>query len=282
MKRKKISAEKIISKTVQLIKSCNCELPGDIVGEITRCMKSTDNEQEQMLLGIILENARTAKKKMLPLCQDTGISVFFVEIGNVDIEGKKNITQLLNTAVRDVYSEKKLRPSIINDPLTGSNSCDNTPAFTHIDHVNNSHIKISYLAKGGGSENASATAMLNPSDGFDGIKKFIMAVVGEKGPNACPPLIVGVGIGGTMDHAVISSKKALFRKIGQRNPKKYYSRREKELKRILNGLGIGAMGLGGYCSVLDVFIEESPRHMATLPVAVSILCHSARRGEITI
>jgi len=282
MKKRMISAEKIIAGTARLIKACNSELPTDIVEAISKCRKDSDNEQEQMLLEVILENAKVAAQKNIPLCQDTGISIFFVEMGNVEIEGGRDITELLNEAVRDAYSEKRFRPSIIDDPLGGKNTCNNTPAFIHVDHADHDQIKISYLAKGGGSENASAIAMLNPSDGFEGIKKFVSAIVDEKGSAACPPLIIGIGIGGTIDHALMSSKKALFRKIGQRNPKKNYADREKELKAELNKLNIGAMGLGGYCSVLDVFIEESPRHIATLPVAVSILCHSARRGEVTI
>ncbi|MEI6079204.1 MAG: fumarate hydratase [bacterium] len=282
MKRRKIDGELIIKKTVELVRNCNSDLPQDVIDEISSYVKTSDNEQEQMLLDVILENAKIAEKKKLPLCQDTGMSIFFVEIGNVDIDGDKNIYELLNESVRLVYSEKNLRPSMLDDPLDGKNTCDNTPAFIHIEHTNSDNIRISYLAKGGGSENASATAMLNPSDGFNGVKAFVLGLVKEKGPNACPPLIIGVGIGGTLDHAVLSSKKALFRKIGNRNSKKEYASREVELKKELNTLNIGAMGLGGHCTVMDVFIETSPRHIATLPVAVSILCHSARRGEITI
>ena len=282
MINKRIRSEQIVRETADLIKRCNSKLPKDVLDEISKCRQSPNDEKEKMLVDIILQNAKIAEDKKLPLCQDTGISIFFVEIGKVEIEGNHNIGELLNEAVSLVYSEKGLRPSILDDPLEGKNTGNNTPAFIHIEHTNSDHIKISYLAKGGGSENASATAMLNPSDGFNGIKKFIVNLVSEKGANACPPLIIGIGIGGTLDHAVISSKKALFRKMGERNQKKYYSDKEKELKASLNELDIGAMGLGGHCTVLDVFIEENPRHIATLPVAVSILCHSARRGEITI
>ena len=282
MTNRKIRSEQIVREAADLVKRCNSKLPKDVLDEISRCKNGKNDEREEMLVDIILQNAKIADDKKLPLCQDTGISIFFVEIGNVDIDGNKNIEELLNQAVNLVYSEKGLRPSIIDDPLEGKNTGDNTPAFTHIEHTNSDHMKISYLAKGGGSENASATAMLNPSDGFNGIKKFVMNLVEQKGPNACPPLIIGIGIGGTLDSAVISSKKALFRKMGERNPKQYYSDREKELKLELNKLDIGVMGLGGHCTVLDVFIEENPRHIATLPVAVSMLCHSARRGEIII
>jgi len=282
MTNRKIKSEQIVQKTVDLVKRCSSRLPKDIIDEISKYKEGQNDEKEKMLVDIILQNAKIADEKKLPLCQDTGISIFFVEVGNIEIEGNRNIGELLNEAVRLVYLEKGLRPSILDDPLNGKNTGDNTPAFIHIEHTNSDHLKISYLAKGGGSENASATAMLNPSDGFNGIKKFVMDLVDEKGANACPPLIIGVGIGGTLDHAALSSKKALFRKIGDRNPKKYYSDKEKELKTALNELNIGAMGLGGHFTVLDVFIEENPRHIATLPVAVSILCHSARRGEIII
>lgn len=282
MPKRKIKAEQVISKVSELIKTCNSVLPKDIIDDINVCKTKTSNKQEQAFLEIILENAKIAKEKELPLCQDTGISIFFVEMGKIEIEGNKNIEELINESVANVYAEKKLRPSIIDDPLIGKNSCNNLPAFIHIDNTNSDLLKISYMAKGGGSENASATKMLNPSDGFDGIKKFIIDHIREKGATACPPLIIGVGIGGTLDQAVISSKRALLRKIGTRNKKTYYSDKELELKNKLNALNIGAMGLGGECSVLDVFIEEMPRHIATLPVAISMICHSARKGEVII
>ncbi|MEI6092939.1 MAG: fumarate hydratase [bacterium] len=282
MANRKIKAEQIISKTYNLIKTCNSVLPEDIYDDISLCKTKTSNQQEKRFLEIIHENAKIGNDSELPLCQDNGISIFFIEMRKIEIEGDKHIEELLNESVAKVYSEKNLRPSIMDDPLIGKNSGNNLPAFIHIEHTNSEQLKISYLAKGGGSENASATKMLNPSDGFEGIKKFILDLVKEKGPNACPPLIIGIGVGGTLDQAVISSKKALLRKIGNRNKKPYYATKELELKEELNSLNIGAMGLGGECSVLDVFIEEKPRHIATLPVAVSILCHSARRGEIVI
>ena len=284
MDKRKIKSELITKKVSDLIRDCSIVLPDDICNSISNCVKISNNEQEKKLLNIVLENARIAKNKRVPLCQDTGMSIFFVEMGkNLEIEGSINdIAQIINESVKSVYSEKKLRPSIIDDPLKGKNTIYNTPAFTSITYNNSDKINISFMAKGGGSENACAASVLAPTQGFNGIKNFVLGLVREKGINACPPLIIGLGIGGTLDHAVLESKKALLRKIGQRNPDPYYAQKEIELKNEINQTGIGVMGLGGSCTALEVFIKELPRHIASLPIAVSVLCHSARRGKITI
>jgi fumarate hydratase subunit alpha len=279
---KKISPEQIVTELKALILQTNFCLPQDVANSIKKLLAEADNEQEKMLLDSIIKNYEIAKDKKLPLCQDTGISVFFVEQGDIEIEDGANIKDLINRALSEVYAQKKLRPSIINDPLTGQNTGDNTPATIHIEHNSSDSLKISFMAKGGGSENASGVTALNPSEGFDGVKKYVTTIVQEKGINACPPLIIGIAIGGTIEQAALAAKKALFRKIGKRNPDTAYAKREKELKSDLNNLNIGAMGLGGKCTVMDVFIEPLPRHMATMIVAVSILCHSARRGEIVL
>lgn len=284
MERRRIKAELIIKKVSELIKSVSTDLPKDVYASISSCMDKSNRDSEKKLLAIILDNARIAKENKTALCQDTGVSTFFIEMGkNVEIEGKtSNIEQILNEAVKKVYSEKKLRPSIVDDPLNGKNTGDNTPAFVHINYNDSDKISISFLAKGGGSENASAATVIPPSQGFNGIKNFVIDLVRQKGINACPPLIIGIGIGGTLDRALLESKKTLLREIGQRNQNPYYAQKELELKNLLNETGIGVMGLGGSCTVLEVFIKELPRHIASLPVAVSILCHSARRGGIVI
>jgi fumarate hydratase subunit alpha len=284
MNKRKIKADLLIEKISELIKTCSTDLPNDVLSSIKDCLNRTNNEQEKKILNVILENANIAKQEKIALCQDTGMSIFFIEMGkDVEIEGEtKDIKEIINKAVQRVYSDKKLRPSIINDPLNGNNTKDNTPAFINIVYNDSNKIKFSFMAKGGGSENASLACVIPPSQGFEGIKDIVVNLVREKGINACPPLIIGIGIGGTLDHALLESKKALLQKIGERNPKEYYAQKELELKNTLNNLEIGAMGLGGSSTVLDVFIKELPRHIASLPVAVSILCHSARRGELTI
>jgi len=282
MDRREINQKTIISKVEGLVLKCNTDLPKDVLSSIKACSSKTKGAQEKRLLQAIIKNQEIARTKKLPLCQDTGISIFFIEMGNVNIAGNRTINELVDDGVAKAYGSKKLRPSILSDAFNGKNTKNNTPAVIHIEHTKTKNIKISYLAKGGGSENASAVTQLSPSDGIDGVKRFVLKLVKEKGPNACPPLIIGIGVGGTIEQAVVASKKALFRKIGSRNKNKFYAKIEKDLKDEINSLGIGVMGLGGNCTTLDVFIASLPRHIATLCVAVSILCHSARRGEVTI
>lgn len=282
MNKRKIEPEKITRELKDLILETSTCLPADVLTSLKKALGETQNEQEKMLLDVIIKNSQIAKDCRLPLCQDTGISIFFVEQGQVEIDGEEDIKDLINKAVSSVYSQKKLRPSIISDPLNGQNTGDNTPAVIHIEHNNSDSLKIKFMAKGGGSENAGGIIALNPSDGFEGVKNYVKTLVQEKGINACPPLIIGIAIGGTIEQAALTAKKALFRKIGKRNPDATYAKREKELKNELNKLNIGTMGIGGTNTVLDVFIEPLPRHMATMIVAVSILCHSARKGEITL
>lgn len=271
----------IIDKTSSLILQSSFELPQDVLDSIKSSYKRSSSPKEKMLLDVILKNAKIAKKERLSLCQDTGISCLFVEIGK-NVSTSTPIWELMDKAVKKAYSSGSLRPSIINDPLKGKNTKFNTPASVSIEHTKSSGLKISYLSKGGGSENASGLFMLNPSDGFEGVKKAVLSIIEEKGPNCCPPFIVGLAIGGTADKALLYSKKALLRKIGQRNRDKYYASKEIELKGLINRTGVGAMGLGGEYTALDVFIEPLPRHIATMAVGVSILCHSARRGSIEL
>lgn len=271
----------IINKVCDLVINHNLELPKDIKEALYKAQKQSNTRQEKDLLDIINKNAKIAKEQKLALCQDTGISCFFVEFGK-NIKTKTNIDILINKGLKKAYKSKLLRPSIIDDPLNGKNSKFNTPASISMELKNSDGIKISYLAKGGGSENATGLFMLDPADGFEGIKKVVMSLIKEKAMNACPPIIVGIAIGGTADKAILYSKKALLRRIGNRHPNKYYAKKEEELKKEINKLGIGVMGLKGNITALDVFIEALPRHIATLAVGVSILCHSARRGSINL
>jgi len=280
-KTRTIDDKIIINKVCDLVIKNNLELPKDIKDTIQKAHKQSSSRQEKALLDVISKNADIAKKQKLALCQDTGISCFFVELGK-NIRTKSNIDLLINKGVEKAYRSKLLRPSIIDDPLNGKNSKFNTPASISIELKNSDGIKISYLAKGGGSENATGLFMLDPADGFEGIKKVVISLIKEKAINACPPIIVGIAIGGSADKALLHSKKALLRQIGNRHPNKYYAKKEEELKKDINKLGIGVMGLKGDVTALDVFIEPLPRHIATLAVGVSILCHSARRGSIKL
>jgi fumarate hydratase subunit alpha len=279
---KKIKEKDIKNKVKTLILKTNIELPKDVIQHLKKIKNNTRQKSEKNILEKILENNKIAKTNKTPLCQDTGFSIFFIKLGKVKIQSKKTIEEIINSSVKEVYKKNLLRPSILKDPINGVNTKYNIPGFIHIEHSKNSYIEIKYLAKGGGSENASATKMLNPSDGFKGIEKLLIETIKEKGPGACPPLIIGIGIGGTLDKAVENSKKILFNKIGKRNKNKIYAKKELEFKNKLNKLNIGPMGLGGKNTVLDVFIKESPRHIATLAVSISVLCHSARKGEIKI
>lgn len=231
-------------------------------------------------MGQLLENVELAGKTGLPLCQDTGLAVFFVEMGS-DCRVNGDLYQAINEGVRQGYQKGYLRKSACH-PLTRKNTGDNTPAIIHMDLVPGDRIKIKFMAKGGGSENMSRATMLTPAQGWEGIKKFVINRVAEAGPNPCPPTIVGVGIGGTFDYAPILAKKALFRPLDQKNKDPEIAAMEDELLAAVNELGIGPMGLGGKTTSLGVKIEMAPCHIASLPLAVNIQCHSARHKEVTI
>lgn len=233
------------------------------------------------ILGILIDNAKIAKETQTPLCQDTGMAVFFVKIGNeVLVEGDL-IEDAINKGVRRGYTEGYLRKSVVS-PISRINTKDNTPAIVHYEFVRGDKIEIEYAAKGFGSENMSQMKMLKPSDGIEGIKKFIIDVVREAGPNPCPPMVVGVGIGGTVDKCATIAKKALFREVGVHNPDSEIEALEIELLEKINKLGIGPQGLGGITTALFLNIETFPTHIAGLPVVVNINCHSSRHKKVVI
>ena len=230
----------------------------------------------------LLKNAEIADRKEVPICQDTGMAVFFIEIGKeVFVEGK-TITEAVNEGVSKGYTKGYLRKSVVADPLNRVNTKDNTPAVIYYDFAEGDKIKITFAPKGFGSENKSAVKMLNPSDGVDGIIDFVTETVRKAGANPCPPMVVGVGIGGTMDKAAVLSKKALTRDITVPNEKEYYAELEKTLLERMNKLGIGPQGMGGTTTALAVNIETYPTHIAGLPVAVNISCHATRHAAAVI
>ncbi|MDR1522924.1 MAG: fumarate hydratase [Endomicrobium sp.] len=275
-----IESKIIIEAIANLCAKANFHLPNDILCALKQSILYEDNVAKDILEEII-ENAEIAKTNGLPLCQDTGTANFFVKLGrNVQIEDG-NIYDAINEGVSLGYKNNYLRKSIVTDPLNRKNTQNNTPANVYVDSIDGDKIEISFLPKGGGSENASALKMLAPSCGWEGIKRFVLDVV-DNARNACPPLIVGIGIGGDFPSVALLAKKTLFREIGSKNNSSFYDNKEKELLEDINKLNIGPMGLRGKTTALAVFIETKPTHIALLPVAVSIQCHSCRRQTITI
>jgi len=274
---RKINVKQITDAVAKLSIDSNYYLCPDVLNQLKASLKSESSKLARKILSEIIENAKIAANENMPMCQDTGITVVFLEIGQgVEITGG-DLYLAVNEGVRKGYLEGYLRKSVVSDPINRVNTKDNTPAVIHTDIVPGNKIKIIIAPKGAGSENMSKLAMLKPSDGIEGVKNFIIETVKSAGAGPCPPIIVGVGIGGTMEMAALLSKKALLRKIGGKS-----SKLEKELLTQINKLGIGPMGLGGRTTALAVHIETYPCHIASLPVAVNIGCHANRHKEIII
>ena len=269
-----------ITKTVkELCMEANYFLSDDI----TEALENNRKKESWALAGDILEqiiiNGKIAAEDRVPICQDTGMACVFLEVGqDIHIVGG-NIEEAINEGVRQGYEEGYLRKSVVKDPINRINTKDNTPAMIYYEIVPGDKIKITVAPKGFGSENMSRIAMLKPSDGIEGIKSFIIDTVKAAGPNPCPPMVVGIGIGGTFDKAAYLAKKALLRPINQYNENIYYKELEEELLSSINELGIGPQGFGGATTALGVNIEVLPTHIAGLPVAVNINCHATRHKE---
>ena len=278
---RKIKSEQIVEQVKKLCIEASLYLGEDVLSCIKEKAKSEKSEVGKNILNILVENAEIAKEKKIPICQDTGMAVFFVEIGQeVLIEGD-TLTDAINEGVRQGYEEGYLRKSVVS-PINRVNTKDNTPAVIHYDMVKGDKIKIEFAAKGFGSENMSKMKMLKPSDGLEGIKKFIIDTVSEAGPNPCPPMVLGVGIGGTVDKCAQIAKKALFRELGEFNKDENIAKLESELLTAINKLGIGPQGLGGTTTALGLNIETFPTHIAGLPVVVNINCHASRHKKVVI
>jgi len=263
------------------IKAC-CDIEPNVIEVYKKALASEESSQGRGVIEQLIENAEIASSEGVPACQDTGMTVVFVDIGNkVNFIGLP-IDEAINNGVRNGYEKGFLRKSVVKHPLERKNTGDNTPAVIYYDFTEGEEVRISVMPKGFGSENMSALSMLKPSDGEKGVLDFIIKTIDDAGPNACPPLFVGVGIGGTADKAMVLAKKALLRKPGVRSENKLDARLEKLLIKRANNLGIGPAGLGGITTVLDVFIESYPTHIAGLPVAVNICCHSLRHREIVL
>ena len=269
-------AASLVTETVKrLCIEANCFLTDDIKNCIRASHQSEDFAAAREILERIIENFEIADSRGLPVCQDTGVACVFVRIGQeLHIEG--NLTEAINEGVRQGYAEGYLRKSVVRDPLDRVNTGDNTPAMIYYDVVSGDRLEITVAPKGFGSENMSRIAMLRPSDGVEGVIDFVCKTVEEAGPNPCPPIVVGVGIGGTFDKAAYLAKRALLRPVDERNPAPYYAELEAKLLEKINALGIGPQGFGGKTTALAVNIEQFPTHIAGLPVAVNINCHVTR------
>jgi len=256
----------------------NCNLNSDILNAINKGAENETNEIACNILNSIIENAEIAKNKQMPICQDTGMAILFVEVGQ-DVHVKGNLTEAINLGVKKGYGEGYLRKSVVKDPIRRGNTGDNTPAIIHYDIVEGDKIKITFMPKGFGSENMSRLKMLKPSDGAEGVIDFVVETVCLGGSNPCPPIVVGVGIGGSMEKAALLSKKALSRPVDSSNEDEYYAGMERLLLEKINLTGVGPQGLGGKTTALGVNIETFPTHIAGLPVAVTISCHVTRHIE---
>ena len=266
----------LISEVVaRLCIDANYHLPPDMKRQIISSSKEESWETASIILDQIIENFNIADENLQPICQDTGLACVFLSIGQ-DVNIKGNLEEAVNEGVRKGYSQGYLRKSVVSDPLNRVNTGDNTPAMIYYDICPGDKIKITVAPKGFGSENMSQIKMLKPSDGIEGVKDFVIKVVEDAGPNPCPPIVVGVGIGGTFDKAAYLAKKALMRPVDQRNSEAFYAELEEELLEKINALGIGPQGFGGKTTALAVNIEKFPTHIAGLPVAVNINCHVTR------
>ena len=263
------------------IEAC-CEINSEIQDIYQKALEHESSAAGRGILNQIIENAGIAQKENIPACQDTGLTVVFVDIGDKVLFEGPSLKEAINDGVRDGYEKGFLRKSVVRHPLERINTTDNTPAVIYIDIIEGKNVKLSVMPKGFGSENMSALAMLKPSDGEKGVIDFIIKTIDNAGPIACPPLFVGVGIGGTADKAMLIAKRALLRTPGERNKNQIDAKLEKKLIEKANELGIGPAGLGGDTTVFDIFVESFPTHIAGLPVAVNICCHSLRHKEIII
>ncbi|MBQ9598368.1 MAG: fumarate hydratase [Clostridia bacterium] len=271
-----VNSDEIVRAVRDMCIKANCHINDDVKNAIEKSVETEKSDISKGVLKNLLKNAEIAHTKEIPICQDTGMAVFFVEIGNeVTVEGD-TITEAINKGVSKGYTEGYLRKSVVADPLNRVNTKDNTPAVIHYDFVKGDKIKITIAPKGFGSENKSAVKMLNPSDGLDGVIDFVTETVRKAGANPCPPMVVGVGIGGTLDKVTELSKKALTRDLDKRNENPFYADLEERLLERVNKLGIGPQGMGGTTTALAVNIEVFPTHIAGLPVAVNISCHATR------
>ena len=272
---REIDAGRITEVVRRLCIEANCHLPQDMKNQIEACRAREGWAPAKEILDRIVDNYRAADSGNVPICQDTGMACVFLKVGQ-EVHVAGDIAGAVNEGVRQGYGEGFLRKSVVRDPLDRVNTGDNTPAMIYYELVPGDRLEITVAPKGFGSENMSQIKMLKPSDGLQGVKDFIRRVVEEAGPNPCPPIVVGVGIGGTFDKAAYLAKRALLRPVDRRSEEPFYAKLEDELLDEINTLGVGPQGFGGRTTALAVNIEHCPTHIAGLPVAVNINCHVTR------
>lgn len=274
-----INTSELVPIIAELAKKACYELDDNLMCAFKDALKREESPYSRDTLMLLIENAEYAKKEQVACCHDTGTAVVLLEIGqDVSWEGDALFDQV-NAGIRKGYKEGYMRNSMVRDPLDRVNTNDNTPAVIHSEIVPGSEVKITVMPKGGGSENMGAFTTLIPSEGIEGVKKFVLETIQSAGGKTCPPIIVGVGVGGTMDHCTFMAKKALLRPIGERHEKSLYAKMEEELLEDINKTGIGTLGMGGTVTALDVHIEYYPCHITALPVAVNLQCHASRHAS---
>jgi fumarate hydratase subunit alpha len=279
---REIHVSSITDEVKKLCMEANYGLPSDMLGAFDRALKTERSPAGRQVLDLLKENAQLASTQRIPYCQDTGFVVCFVDLGqDVHVTGGL-LTDAINAGVSQGYTEGYLRASIVRDPFDRKNTGDNTPAVIHVEIVPGAEMKIMVMAKGGGCENRSKYRMLTPAEGIEGVKDWVVECIRTAGPDACPPLVAGVGVGGTFEKAAILSKKALFREVGSSNPDTALDALEREILDRANRLGIGPQGYGGDTTALAIHILTYPCHIASLPVAVTIECHAHRHKEAVL
>jgi fumarate hydratase subunit alpha len=278
---REIHVDEIRDNVAQICIDAAYHLCEDVLTAFDRAIETETSPSAREIIELLKENARIAKDEHIPICQDTGIAIFFVEIGQ-DLRIKNGfIVDAINEGVRKGYKKGYLRKSVV-DPITRKNTGDNTPAIVYTELVPGDKLRISFMPKGAGSENMSVIRMLRPTDGVEGIRNFVLESVQKAGANPCPPVVIGVGIGGSFEKAALMAKKALLRPIGSPNPKLELASLEETLLKTVNKTGIGPEGFGGNVTAMAVHVESFPCHIASLPVAVNINCHAARHKTIIL
>jgi fumarate hydratase subunit alpha len=280
---REISSLNITKAVAELAVKANCILPDDVYGGFKNALQTEPSPVGRDVLGQILQNADIAKNESMPICQDTGLTVIFAELGQDARITGGDFEEAVHEGVRRGYTDGYLRKSVVAEPLfERKNTKDNTPAVIHVRIVPGDKLRLRLAPKGAGSENKGVLKMLVPADGLEGVKKVIVDTVVAAGPNSCPPMVVGVGIGGNMEIACLCAKRACARDVASKNPDPRYAALEEELLALINKTGIGPAGLGGRTTALKVNVEWYPTHIACLPVAVNINCHAARHAEVVL
>ncbi len=276
---REVNVSQVTDAVRDLAIKANYVLPCDVLEALKGAMEQEESPVGKEVLGLLIDNAEMAAREEMPICQDTGTAVIFLEVGQEVHFTGGNLVEAINEGVRQGYADGYLRKSMTVDPFFRDNTGDNTPAVIHTDIVDGEKVRITLAPKGGGAENMSAARGLTPADGMEGVKKFVVETVDRAGSNPCPPIVIGVGVGSTIEKAVLLAKKALLRPIGNPSPKEHIAELEKSTLEAVNNLGIGPQGLGGRTTALAVHIEPHSSHIASLLAAVNIQCHAARHAE---